>query len=116
MAVCLQLAFHVVISSAVLKGRGRSTGLSMCSVSTMKTLVCQTSTASLATLKSWGQTLPSRHACHCWDDCRSRGRWPFGSRDPRRLSLPHIEEEDIRQALAYAAWRVEEVELPFPVA
>lgn len=25
---------------------------------------------------------------------------------------PYVEEEDIRQALAYAAWRVEEVELP----
>ena len=25
---------------------------------------------------------------------------------------PYLEEEDIRQSLAYAAWRVEEVELP----
>jgi uncharacterized protein (DUF433 family) len=25
---------------------------------------------------------------------------------------PYVEEEDIRQALAYAAWRAEEVELP----
>lgn len=25
---------------------------------------------------------------------------------------PYLEEEDIREALAYAAWRVEEVELP----
>ena len=25
---------------------------------------------------------------------------------------PYLEEEDIRQALAYAAWRVEEIELP----
>ncbi len=27
-------------------------------------------------------------------------------------SYPYLEEEDIRQALAYAAWRAEEVELP----
>ena len=26
----------------------------------------------------------------------------------------YLEEEDIRQALAYAAWRVEEIELPLP--
>jgi len=25
---------------------------------------------------------------------------------------PYLEEEDIRQALAYAAWRAEEIELP----
>lgn len=25
---------------------------------------------------------------------------------------PYLEEEDIREALAYAAWRVEEMELP----
>jgi uncharacterized protein (DUF433 family) len=28
----------------------------------------------------------------------------------------YLEEEDIRQALAYAAWRVEEIEVPFPAA
>ena len=28
----------------------------------------------------------------------------------------YLEEEDIRQALAYAAWRVEEIEPPVPVA
>jgi uncharacterized protein (DUF433 family) len=27
-------------------------------------------------------------------------------------SYPYLEEEDIRQALAYAAWRVEEIEVP----
>ncbi len=27
-------------------------------------------------------------------------------------ACPYLDEEDIRQALAYAAWRVEEVELP----
>jgi len=27
-------------------------------------------------------------------------------------AYPYLEEEDIRQALAYAAWRVEEIELP----
>jgi uncharacterized protein (DUF433 family) len=26
---------------------------------------------------------------------------------------PYLEEEDIRQALSYAAWRAEEVNLPF---
>jgi uncharacterized protein (DUF433 family) len=27
-------------------------------------------------------------------------------------AYPYLEEEDIREALAYAAWRVEEMELP----
>lgn len=31
-------------------------------------------------------------------------------------SYPYLEEEDIRQALAYAAWRVEEIEVPLPAA
>jgi uncharacterized protein (DUF433 family) len=31
-------------------------------------------------------------------------------------AYPYLEEEDIRQSLAYAAWRVEEVELPLPAA
>jgi len=31
-------------------------------------------------------------------------------------TYPYLEEEDIRQALAYAAWRVEEIELPLPAA
>lgn len=31
-------------------------------------------------------------------------------------AYPYLEEEDIRQALAYAAWRAEEVELPLTVA
>jgi uncharacterized protein (DUF433 family) len=26
---------------------------------------------------------------------------------------PYLEEEDVRQSLAFAAWRVEEVEIPF---
>jgi uncharacterized protein (DUF433 family) len=30
-------------------------------------------------------------------------------------AYPYVEDEDIRQALAYAAWRVEEIELPLPV-
>ena len=29
-------------------------------------------------------------------------------------NYPYLEEEDIRQALAYAAWRVEEIEIPTP--
>ena len=28
----------------------------------------------------------------------------------------YLEDEDIRQALAYAAWRVEEIEVPLPAA
>lgn len=28
---------------------------------------------------------------------------------------PYLEEEDLSEALAYAAWRVEEIELPFVV-
>ncbi len=31
-------------------------------------------------------------------------------------AYPYLEEEDIRQSLAYAAWRVEEVEVPLPAA
>ena len=27
-------------------------------------------------------------------------------------AYPYLEEEDIRQALAYAAWRVQEIEVP----
>ena len=27
-------------------------------------------------------------------------------------SYPYLEEEDLREALAYAAWRVEEIEAP----
>ena len=29
---------------------------------------------------------------------------------------PYLEAEDIREALAYAAWRVEEIEVPLAVA
>jgi uncharacterized protein (DUF433 family) len=29
---------------------------------------------------------------------------------------PYLELEDIRQALAYAAWRVQEIEIPLPAA
>ena len=31
-------------------------------------------------------------------------------------AYPYLEDEDIRQALAYAAWRVEEIEIPLPAA
>ncbi|MFN0138922.1 MAG: DUF433 domain-containing protein [Pyrinomonadaceae bacterium] len=31
-------------------------------------------------------------------------------------AYPYLEEEDIREALVYAAWRVEEIELPLAVA
>jgi uncharacterized protein (DUF433 family) len=29
-------------------------------------------------------------------------------------AYPYPEDEDIRQALSYAAWRVEEIEVPLP--
>ena len=32
------------------------------------------------------------------------------------VAYPYLEAEDISQALAYAAWRVEEIELPLPAA
>ena len=31
-------------------------------------------------------------------------------------AYPYLQEEDIRQALQYAAWRVQEVEVPLPAA
>ena len=31
-------------------------------------------------------------------------------------AYPYLEEEDIREALTYAAWRVEEIELPLTSA
>lgn len=31
-------------------------------------------------------------------------------------SYPYLEEEDLREALAYAAWRVEEIEAPLAAA
>ena len=31
-------------------------------------------------------------------------------------AYPYLEEDDIRQALVYAAWRVEEIEIPLPAA
>ena len=32
------------------------------------------------------------------------------------IAYPYLEDEDIRQALSYAAWRVEEIEVPLPAA
>ena len=32
-----------------------------------------------------------------------------------RGAYPYLEEQDIRQALAYDAWRVEEIEMPLPI-
>lgn len=31
-------------------------------------------------------------------------------------AYPYLEEEDLREALAYAAWRVEEIEMPLITA
>jgi len=36
--------------------------------------------------------------------------------DPSCFKLSNLEEEDIRPAPAYAAWRVKEVEVPLPGA
>lgn len=38
------------------------------------------------------------------------------SREAILAAYPYLEAEDIRQALEYAAWRVEEVEIPLPAA
>jgi uncharacterized protein (DUF433 family) len=38
------------------------------------------------------------------------------SRDEILKAYPYLEREDIEQALAYAAWRVEEREVALPVA
>ena len=38
------------------------------------------------------------------------------SREEILKAYPYLEEEDIRQALAYAAWRIEEMEVPLPAA
>jgi uncharacterized protein (DUF433 family) len=38
------------------------------------------------------------------------------SREEILKAYPYLEEEDIRQALAYAAWRIEEIEVPLPAA
>ena len=40
-----------------------------------------------------------------------------GHANPEILAAyPYLEEEDIRQALTYAAWRVEAIEVPLPAA
>ncbi|MGD9631285.1 MAG: DUF433 domain-containing protein [Pyrinomonadaceae bacterium] len=31
-------------------------------------------------------------------------------------AYPYLEEQDLREALSYAAWRVEEIELPLAIA
>lgn len=36
------------------------------------------------------------------------------SRSEILAAYPYLEDEDVRQALEYAAWRVEEFELPLP--
>jgi uncharacterized protein (DUF433 family) len=35
---------------------------------------------------------------------------------PYLAPYPYLEDEDIRQALEYGAWRVEEIEVPLPAA
>jgi len=46
---------------------------------------------------------------HRWHNC-----WP-GAADILK-AYPYLEAEDIPQALAYAAWRVEEIEVPLSTA
>ena len=41
---------------------------------------------------------------------------PGHSFDEIPAAYRYLEKEDIRAALAYAAWRVEELELPLPAA
>jgi uncharacterized protein (DUF433 family) len=38
------------------------------------------------------------------------------SREEILRLYPYLEADDISEALSYAAWRVEEIELPFAVA
>lgn len=42
----------------------------------------------------------------------TRGPEVMGGRADILALYPYLEEDDIREALAYAAWRVEEVEIP----
>ena len=57
---------------------------------------------------------------HPWaaGDCRNDRRiirvGPLGTGDMEMY--PYLEEEDLREALAYAAWRSEEIELPLVMA
>lgn len=37
------------------------------------------------------------------------------SEDEILAAYPYLERDDIREALSYAAWRVEEIEVPLPV-
>lgn len=37
------------------------------------------------------------------------------SEDEILRAYPYLERDDIREALSYAAWRVEEIEVPFSV-
>jgi uncharacterized protein (DUF433 family) len=41
---------------------------------------------------------------------------PLDSFSDILVAYPYLEDEDIRQALSYAAWRGEEIEVPLPVA
>jgi len=36
--------------------------------------------------------------------------------DDITTAYPYLTDDDIRQALSYAAWRVEEIEIPLPAA
>jgi uncharacterized protein (DUF433 family) len=44
------------------------------------------------------------------DRCWPRSRWAHTGRNLREY--PYLQAEDIAEALSYAAWRAEEVEVP----
>ena len=65
---------------------------------------------------------PCRHGRQGMHPGATRDGWnrrgSFGSRSSKEIlsAYPYLEQEDIDQALAYAAWRVEEREVPLPSA
>jgi uncharacterized protein YijF (DUF1287 family) len=52
---------------------------------------------------------PCIRACHRRNHRRTNGLWTYTRRDLSRLSIPKL--LDIYEALTYAAWRVEEIEI-----
>lgn len=60
--------------------------------------------------KLWGETNNSRHAGNGWELV---GLVASGHSHRDILKMyPYLEREDIFAALSYAAWRLEETELP----
>ena len=66
----------------------------------------------------WFEVVVAGEPLNFWPE-GDNGDWQVGPGEPATEILaayPYLEREDIRQALAYAAWRVEEIELPLPAA